>query len=157
MVWGAMAWAGCGNIHFIDGIMNKEVYLDILKDNLHSSARKLRISRGLIFQQDGDPKHTSKLVANWFRQKKVTVLEWPAQSPDLNPIEHLWSILKKKVQEQNPSNINNLKEIIKVEWSKIDQKITSNLVESMPRRCQAVINAKGAHTKYQFDLMIIIF
>lgn len=66
-----MTWAGCGNIHFIDGIMNKEVYLDILNKNLHASARKLKIARGLIFQQDGDPKHTSKLVSNWFVKKKL--------------------------------------------------------------------------------------
>lgn len=66
-----MTWAGCGNIHFIDGIMNKGVYLDILNKNLHASSRKLKIARGLIFQQDGDPKHTSKLVSNWFVKKKL--------------------------------------------------------------------------------------
>lgn len=148
MVWGAMAWNGCGTMQFIDGIMNKEVYLEILSKNLHASARKLRLSRSFIFQQDGDPKHTSKVVAEWFRKKKVNVLEWVAQSPDLNPIEHLWAILKIKVREQGPTNLNELKRVITGEWIKMDPKVINNLVESMPRRCEAVIKAKGGHIDY---------
>jgi hypothetical protein len=81
-------------------------------------------------------------------EKKVNVLDWPAQSPALNPIEHLWSILKRKAQERNPSSFINLKTVIEEEWAQIDNEITKKLVESMPRRCLAVMKAKGGHTKY---------
>lgn len=148
MVWGSMAWGGCGEMEFIDGIMTKEVYVEILKRNLQASARKLQLSRNFIFQQDGDPKHTSKLVTEWLNKNKVKVLEWVAQSPDLNPIEHLWAILKIKVREQNPTNLSDLKRIITEEWNKINPKHFQNLVESMPKRCQAVIRAKGGHIDY---------
>lgn len=90
MIWGCMSWNGCGLFEFIDGIMNKERYLDIVKKNVAASARKLSLSRRYIFQQDSDPKHTSKIVTKWFKDKKIKVLDWCPQSSDLNPNEHLF-------------------------------------------------------------------
>lgn len=148
MVWGSMSWNGCGMLEFIDKIMTKEVYLDILERNLHTSARKLKMSRNFIFQHDGDPKHTSKLVTQWLEKNKIKVLDWVPQSPDLNPIEHLWSILKIKVREQIPTNLGELKQVIVDEWNKIEPSVFLKLMESMPDRCQAVIQAKGGHTRF---------
>lgn len=104
MAWGSMATSGVGELGFIDGITTKEVYLDILKRKLPASAQKLRLGRRYTFQQDGDPKHTSKQVSQWFKGKRIKVMGWPAQSSDLNPIEHFWSILKIKIQEQKPTS-----------------------------------------------------
>lgn len=67
MIWGSMAWSGAGTLEFIDGIMNKEVYVDILQKNLKSSARKVGLSRRFIFQQD--PKHTAKFTSAWLKKK----------------------------------------------------------------------------------------
>lgn len=75
-------------------------------------------------------------------------MDWCPQSPDLNPIEHLWSVLKIKVREQNPRNIRDLKQAIVSEWDKIDSNVFKKLVESIPRRCQAVIDANGGHIPY---------
>ena len=78
----------------------------------------------------------------------MEVLEWPAQSPDLNPIEHLWAILDRKIGDRSLRKKEELKEAVTAAWAKITPEETKSLVESMPRRCEAVIQAKGGPTKY---------
>ena len=80
-----------------DGVMRKENCVDILKQHLKTSVRKLKLGRQWVFQMDNDPKHTSKVVAKWLKDNKVKVLDWPSQSPELNPTEHFWAELKKHV------------------------------------------------------------
>jgi len=150
MVWGCMATNGVGNLAIIPTIMDKEVYQGILKDNLRISAKKLKLGRKFIFQQDQDPKHTANSTKLWFTKNKIDVMEWPPQSPDLNPIEHLWRILEIQIRSrpQLPRNAHELKQALLEEWEKISPNDTAKLVNSMQKRCMAVIEAKGGHTKY---------
>ena len=148
MLWGCFAAAGTGNISVIEGIMNSEGYQHILTDNVKQSARKLHLGRAFVFQQDNDPKHTSKSTQKYFATQKLRVLEWPSQSPDLNPIENLWRELKRRVHKRRPSNIEELKTFAMEEWRKIPTKTCQHLVETYKKRLSAIIAPKGGHTKY---------
>ena len=90
MVWGCMGQNGVGKLVEVVGTMNSQQYCDILDVGVEESFEKLDIpEEEKIFQQDNDPKHTSKLAKKWFKDKGIQVLVQPAQSPDLNPIEYL--------------------------------------------------------------------
>src|SRR5882757_11012368 len=97
----------------------------------------------IIFQQDNDPKHTSKRAKDWFEDHAITVLDWPAQSPDLNPVEHLWQLLKKRViaYENPPKGVWELWERVEVEGGKISAEECQNLIGGMPRRVKEVMRA----------------
>ena len=81
------------------------------------------------------------------RKLKVRVMEWPSMSPDLNPIEHLWDVLKRKVK-CHVSNIHQLSDVIMEEWKRVPATTCAALVNSMARRIKAMLDNNGAHTKY---------
>jgi Transposase/DDE superfamily endonuclease len=151
MMWGCMLWDGVGYACRIDGRMDGDLYIKILEEDLQASIRHYGKCAGdVIFQQDNDPKHTCKKAQAWFQDSDFEVLQWPAQSPDLNPIEHLWGHLKRRLSsyETAPRGMQELWERVEEEWEKIDAGVCQNLIESMPRRVEAVLKAKGGYTKY---------
>jgi hypothetical protein len=151
MVWGCISWEGVGRLAEVEGRMNAQQYVDILKDNLLPTMEESNILlEDLIFQQDNDPKHTSKKAQKWMEDHYITLLDWPAQSPDLNPIEHLWQHLKKQLcQYETPAQgVWEVWKRVEEEWGEIEPEVCQKLIESMPRRIGAVIKAKGGHTKY---------
>ena len=97
---------------------------------------------------NNDPKHTGKLTTQWLNEKKVNVLAWPSQSPDLNPTENLWNDSKTAVHKCSPSNLTELEQFCKEEWANIAKSRCAKLVETNPNRLKAVIKAKGGSTKY---------
>ncbi len=121
-----------------------------LSENLLPSARALKMKHGWVFQHDNNPKHTARATKKWFRKKHFKVLEWPSQSPDLNPIENLWRELKVRVAQRQPQNITALEEICMEEWAKIPLTVCENLVKTYRKRLTStfVIANKGYITKY---------
>ncbi len=133
---------------FIKSTVNAAIYQEILEHFMLPSADKLYGDADFIFQQDLAPAHTAKGTKSWFNDHGVTVLDWPANTPDLNPIENLWGIVKRKMRDTRPNNADDLKATVKAAWASIPPQQCHKLITSMPRRIEAVIKAKGAPTKY---------
>lgn len=151
MVWGCMGWEGVGHLAEVEGRMDANQYVDILENHLLPSMEESGIPlEDIIFQQDNDPKHTSKKAKEWMKDNNISVLDWPAQSPDINPIEHLWEHIKQELSKypRQPKGVWEIWKRVAEVWNNIKPEVCQNLIESMPRRIQAVIKAKGGNTKY---------
>ena len=122
--------------------MNSEQHIKVLQDQL-----LLKISetfyRDWVFQQDGAPAHTAERTKRFLEAQRVKVLDWPSKSPDLNPIENLWSTLKHAVYSRNPRDIDEMKQYISEEIAIFDKKSIHNLIDSMRKRVQMVIEKEG--------------
>lgn len=147
MIWGCFSYYGVGPIHLIKEVMDQHVYVEIL-DRVLLPYAEFEMPLKWVLQQDNDPKHTSRKAKEWLRTNGIEVLSWPAQSPDLNPIENLWGDIKRKVAETKPSNNHELWQVVQEAWNQITPKRCQDLVNSMPRRCKAVLKNKGFTTKY---------
>ncbi|KAI4897472.1 hypothetical protein NFI96_013349 [Prochilodus magdalenae] len=138
MLWGCFSAKGPGRLVRVHERMNGAMYCEILGANLLPSARAMKMKRGWVFQHDNDPKHTARATKEWLRKKHFKVLEWPSQSPDLNPIENLWRELKVCVARRQPQNITALEEICMEEWANIPATVCANLVKTYRKlRCTA--------------------
>lgn len=109
MVWGCMSYYGVGNLVFIESIMNHRVYLSILRKNMREYAHRVGIADTFSFYQDNDPKHKAKAVQDWLKSNCPNLVNTPAQSPDLNPIENLWSFLECQIRNHPIKNKEDLK------------------------------------------------
>lgn len=151
MIWGCMAAKGVGTAFVCTGRMNSATYVNMLEQVLEPSITKIFAEeerKNVIFQQDNAPCHTARASTAWFLENGIRVLDWPPQSPDLNPIEHLWSILKKRVHNRKSASKRELENVIMQEWNSLPSATCQKLVHSMPRRIAAVLRAKGGPTKY---------
>lgn len=150
-VWACMSYQGIGFMTKLDQGLDSILYLEILKDELLKS-KKLFFGRSkdFIFQQDGAGVHTAHVVKEWFRKEKISLLPWPPQSPDLNPLENLWADLKRRVMRRGKdiTSKEGLWDAIQDEWEKTDPLFCQNLIESMPQRLKEVIKARGGSTHY---------
>jgi transposase len=92
---------------------------------------------------ENDSKRSSKVLSKWLKDNKVKVFEWPSQSPDLNPIEHLWAVLKKHVRARRPTYLTQLHQLCQEEWDTIHPTYCGKLVEGNPKRLTHVKQLKA--------------
>jgi len=147
MVWGAISHTRRSALVRVEGTLNARRYVDnILEPHL----LPLLADPGGVFQQDNARPHTARLTMDFLDLHNVNTLPWPSMSPDLNPIEHLWDELDRRVRARarTPTTQKELFEALQEEWNNIPLQRVQALTISMPRRCQAVNASRGGHTRY---------
>ena len=151
MVWGAINAGFRSNLIILDGTLTARRYIDgILYPVLLPLLRRQRQNQNLIFQQDNARPHSARVTQDFLRQNGVNVMEWPAVSPDMNPIEHMWDELGRRVHERPnpPRNLRELGLALQQEWQNIPRRTVRRLTRSMRQCLRAVIENNGGHTRY---------
>ena len=130
--------------------MNSDKYKATLQSHLLSVLERDFADGDWIFLQNLAMCHTSKKMHTFFEEKDVTILDWPGNLPDLNPIENLWAIIKRRIEKTDCSTVQKLISAIIRTWYHDDEvvKMCSTLVDSMPKRVKMLIKAKGGHISY---------
>ena len=151
MVWGMFSWHDLGPLIPVEHL-NSTTCLSIIADQVHPIMLMAYPSGDGFFQQDNVPCHGARIVQEWFQEHEgdFTLLRWLPQSPDLNPMEHLWDKVKRAIRQlvPQPSNLTELGSAIHQAWCQIPRITFRHLVESMPRRIIIILKAKGGPTKY---------
>jgi transposase len=152
-VWGCFYSKKVGPLHMYrepgsDETLDKHGMKRILQEKLLPFAREEFGDNEIKFLQDNAPVHTATLVQDCLKDNNITVIPFPPYSPDLNPIENMWAILKRQVELPLPQNEEEFMKRIFAEWKKIPESTLDNLATSMKRRIDEVIKKNGARTKY---------
>ena len=152
MVWACFTWNELGPLIRLEGKINSQRYIEeVLQNATIPFIKSLRPKKAVyIFQHDNAPIHTSHMTRQFLEQSEIRVLDWPGQSPDLNPIEHLWDELGRRVHRRMPppKNERELMNFLQTEWNLIPREYYRNLIKSMNNRIEAVNAANGNVTPY---------
>lgn len=147
-VWGCFSGHGLGVLVPIDGNLNASQYVQILDKNLRGVVERLYEHEEWYLMQDNSPIHNANRTYEYLEKKGVSLLDWPAYSPDLNPIENVWGEMKRRLQFCRPRNAVELQKCVENIWNNLSEEYITNLLKSMPNRVLAVIAKKGEATKY---------
>ena len=145
--WGAISYEFCSKLAFIDGYMNSDKYIGVLNTHLGVNVA-VSDKDDTIFQKDNVPCHTSKETKKFFEAQDIQIFDWPPNSPNLNPIEKFWALLKRRIINKQAHNKYALIQKAEESWNEISQEIISNVIDFMPRRIQACIENQGDLTLY---------
>ncbi len=139
---------GMGSLHVLEGTMNAERYIKALEQHILPSRGRLFQGRPCVFQQDNAKPHTAAITTAWLHGRRVRVLNWPAYSPDLSPIENIWRFIKRKIRQRRPRTLQQLETYIRQEWDQIPTPEPQKLITSMPWLLQTVLKRRWDATPW---------
>lgn len=149
MVWGGITYDARTNlVPILDGSLTSRRYIgEILSEHVVPFAHN---RNNFILMHDNARPHTARIVNDYLDNSNIEILNWPARSPDLNPIEHLWDNIGRQLRNRQPppASLYDVQQIITEIWNELNQDVIRNLISSMHRRCEAVIASRGGNTRY---------
>jgi transposase len=153
MVWGCISPEGLHKLHVfdkgsVDGKRYREEIVPLIQQAVNEQQTGSLFQQQTQVMQDNARIHTAKATLALFKDSSLALMEWPANSPDLNPIENLWSLLKHRVGLHFPTTREEVIAAIQAEWANLSTSDIARCCQSMRERCQAVIDANGGHTKW---------
>ena len=147
MVWGAIHHGAKSEL-VVDGTFNRFQYVDILRNSMVPYAR-VTFQNNFVLIQDNATCHTVRHTRGFLAQEQVEVMPWPANSPDMNPIKHVWDQVGVYIRDMaNPStNLIELRQAVQQAWDSVILESVQHLVDGMPHRVTALSAARGGHTQ----------
>lgn len=150
MVWGGISLTGKTELVILSGgTVTAQRYVDeVIRPHVVPFAQ--RMGPGFMLMQDNARAHTARVTRDALQDAQISVLPWPANSPDLNPIEHMWDLLKRTVRQTNQPvhNESQLINVLKTSWEQIPLDTVRHLIQNMPSRLQECAQKRGGHTRY---------
>ena len=150
MVWAGISMGGKTDLYILrQGALNGMRYRDEILD-VYVRPYAGAVGDGFVLMDDNAPPHRARVVDDYLEQETIERMEWPAQSPDLNPIEHCWDMLQVAIgnRQHQPTTVQELENALFQEWNNIGQNQVQRLITSMRRQCRAVVIARGSNTSY---------
>lgn len=145
-VWGCISDAGFGAVRIMRETMNADRYIETLENYLLPSLEYFETVTGTsdwVFQHDNAPPHSAHRTRDWLAEHNIETIDWPPYSPDLNAIEHVWSMLKRKFKRNAPTTAEEAIALIHRIWNDFNREYAQNLMNSMPSKLQFVIDHRG--------------
>ena len=146
MVWGGIFGEQVIPLYRVRGTLNSERYTELLSDALLPVINHSEVE--LTYQQDNARCHVSRHSLQWFQNNGVRLLTWPAQSPDINTIENMWSWLKSELDKRVINNTDQLFQVANEIWLSAPKENLAAVLASMPHRLEEIIRNRGGHTHY---------
>jgi hypothetical protein len=149
MVWGCITAHGVGDLCWVEGTMDAEYYLQVLDDYVIAGRDWYGMDPAkFVFQQDNASIHTASMVNDYLRRTKITVLDWPSNSPDINPIERVWAFIKQRLDSYSapPNSLQELFDRVEEIWTLVSKEYLLTLYAELPSKMQMLVKTKGLHS-----------
>lgn len=154
MIWGCLTYFGVGDMCWVEGNMNADYYEHVLRDYVLKSRKWFKMDTSkFIFQHDNSSVHTATSVRNYLKEAKINVMEWPPNSPDINPIERIWAYIKQRLfrYPTRPANLQELFDRVEEIWTSVPTTFIQKLYEELPAKMRMLLRTRGLHSKIKTD------